>query len=532
MRSKVDRRIPIYLFFLFCAIYILSSSFRIDSGDGELMYRVAESIATGNGFAIAMEPRTADSFGAWGEIEPVEQFKGGDGYGLYGKDGRYYAKYGLGWSLAAVPFYLLGSFFTGLFPNVTLGFLTRSAVMMLNPLLTAGSCVLFYLLARQLYDLPVSIAMTVMLGFGTIAWYYSKSAFSEPLVMFLLLLAILAVEMDSAALAGISLGGMVLTRQTAVFIVMPVVAWAFYRWWRCKPHHAYSKIVILLVPLAFGQIITWAYNYYRFGDLLEYGYQAVGWDTPMLTGLYSLLLSPGKGLLVFSPLLLLGIIGWPFLKRKDLAWLIIGIGLAYLLPHAMYRDWSGGGGWGPRLLLPIIPVCLLPSGLIIEKWKRSSFGEFALILIMGISIIIQVLGISMNWARHLQRMFDESASPAEYFNRVHYSWIDSPIIGQFQSLREASGLLQNQSSRELLSEFINPDVPTVIIDWQSWAVHMLSFNVPDFWFIYFLFLRIPMEVVLISVLILVIFISAMLVLLQRSISETRDFGFQIKVLEL
>jgi hypothetical protein len=528
MRSKADRLIPIYLFLLFFAIYILSSSFRIDSGDGELMYRVAESIATGNGSAIAMEPRTADSFGAWGEIEPLEQFKGGDGYGLYGKDGRYYAKYGLGWSLAAVPFYLLGSFSSELFPNATIGFLTRSAVMMLNPLLTAGSCVLFYLLARKFYDLPLSITMTVMLGFGTIAWYYSKSAFSEPLVMFLLLLAILAVESDLPTLAGFALGGMLLTRQTAIFIVLPVLAWAFYRWWRCKPHHSYSKIVILLALLAFGQIITWAYNYYRFGDILEYGYQSVGWDTPILTGLYSLLLSSGKGLLVFSPLLLLGIIGWPFFKRKDLAWLILGIGLAYLLPHAMYRDWSGGGGWGPRLLLPIIPVCLLPSGLAIEKWKRNSFGELALILILGTSIIIQVLGISMNWARHLQRVFDESATPAEYFNRVHYSWIDSPIIGQFRSLREASGLLQNQSSRELLSKFVNPDAPTGVFDWQSWAVHVLSFNVPDFWFVYLLFLKVPMDVVFIAVLIPIIFIIAVLILLQRSMSETRNLGLQVE----
>jgi hypothetical protein len=532
MSARSDRSIPIYLFVLFSAIYLLSSSFRIDSGDGEVMYRVAESIAAGNGFAVAVEPRTADSFGAWGETEPVEQFKGGDGYGLYGKDGRYYAKYGLGWSLAAAPFYMIASALSGLVPGVTEGFLTRSFVMMLNPLLTAGSCVLFYLLARKLYELHISITLTVLFGFGTIAWYYAKSAFSEPLVMFLLLAAILAVEMDLTTLAGFALGGMILTRQTAVFIVMPVLVWAFYRWLRCKPSRWFYKIVVFLLPLAFSQLITWTYNYYRFGDILEYGYQRVGWDTPLLTGLYSLLLSPGKGLLIFSPVLLLGIIGWPFIKRKDLAWLILGIGAAYLLPHAMYRDWSGGGGWGPRLLLPIIPVCLLPSGMVIEKWKRNLFGRFALVFILAVSMIIQVLGISMNWARHLQRVFDGSSSPSEYFNRVHYSWVDSPIVGQVQSLREASALLQNQSSREVLAGFVNSDGYNGIIDRQSWAVHLLSFNVPDFWFVYFWFLQTPLTMIILAIIILGILIGAMAVLLQHSISETGNPGFQVELLRL
>ena len=33
-----------------------------------------------------------------------------NGHGVQGKDGRYYSYYGLGWSVLAVPFYMVGKF--------------------------------------------------------------------------------------------------------------------------------------------------------------------------------------------------------------------------------------------------------------------------------------------------------------------------------------------------------------------------------------------------------------------------------------
>lgn len=446
-----DRKIALYLFIFLLSVYLLTASLRIDSGDGETMYRVTYSMITGQGFAIPVEPRTEDTFGPWGIREPVEMFKGGDGYGLWGRDGRYYAKYGLGWSLAAAPFCALGRIIALNLPGVTEGFATRAAVMLLNPLLTAGTSVLLFYLARRFNSKSLAVSIALLYGVFTIAWYYAKSAFSEPLVTLLLLGAILAIERKRFLLAGISLGGMILTRQTAVFLTIPVLLWAIFRVAKDGSGKVPQRLVKIGLPIVLGQMLVWGYNFYRFGNILEYGYIGITWGTPIFLGLYSLLLSPGKGLFVFSPILILGVFGWvTWNRRRDWFFLLAGLFIFQIIPHALYVDWSGGGGWGPRLLLPIVPIILLPAGNILQRWQVKVSGQLALVVLLALSLFIQIMGVSVNWVRHLQRKFDQSDTPEEYFFRVHYNWTDAPIIGQIRSFQETLSLLINPKTLDHL----------------------------------------------------------------------------------
>ena len=488
-----DRHIALSLFLLLFALYLLSASLRIDGGDGERMVGVSYSLVTGQGFAIPVEPLTEDFFGPWGEMQPVEVLKGGDGYGMWGKDGRYYAKYGLGWSLAAAPLCALGRTLAVLLPGATEGFVTRAAVMLLNPLLTAVSGVLVFHLARRFYPASLAATLAVLYGLGTIAWYYAKSAFSEPLVTLLLLGALVAVERGYLTIAGAALGGMVLTRQMALPLAVPVVVWALLRIRRDGWKRLLKSALALLVPLALGQLAVLGYNAMRFGDPLEYGYWGVGWDTPLFLGLYSQLLSPGKGVFVFNPVLLLGVLGWPTLARRrpEWAWLILALVIFHLVPHALYDDWAGGGGWGPRLLLPIVPLVLLPAGEVLQRWQRRQAGQMVVALLVALSLFIQVLGVSVNWARYLQYVLEQSTTTVEYFHRVHYRWADSPILGQVRSLQEVLALMRDPGSREALSVLVNPEQQSSLADWQSGAVGLLSYNVPDFWFVYLWFLGLP-----------------------------------------
>ncbi|MCJ7531619.1 MAG: hypothetical protein MUO64_11390 [Anaerolineales bacterium] len=310
-----DRRVANYLFLFFLFLYILFSSLRIDSSDGETMYRVAYSMVTTRSFAIPVEPLTQGIIGPWGQILPVELFEGGDCYGLWGRDGLYYAKYGLGWSLVATPLCFLGLVAAQFLLAFTEGYISRTAIMFLNPLLTAGTIALIFYLARQFYPTFLAATVGVVYGLGTIAWYYAKSAFSEPLVTLLLLAAIYALNKSNYLVAGIALAVKVLSRPTAILLVLPVLLLASIRIHREKPVSIFKSVVCLLLPLVAGQMSVWGYNAYRFGNPFEYGYRGVGWDTPFLLGLYSLLLSPGDGLLIFSPLLILGITSWFFLIK-------------------------------------------------------------------------------------------------------------------------------------------------------------------------------------------------------------------------
>jgi len=474
-----DRKVGRYLFFLLLAVYLLSASLRIDSGDGETMYRVAYSLATGRGLAVPLV-----------EANLVE---GRTGYGRVGRDGRYYSKYGLGWSLAVAPLCFFGRGVAALLPAVTKGFATRAAVMLFNPLASAAAGVLLFHLARCLYAQRLAVVLALLYALGTIAWYHAKSAFSEPLVVLLLLQAILAVERRRFVAAGLALGGMIVTRQTALLLAVPVASWALTRDREVGLNSLLRRFALLLLPMGLGQLAVLGYNIYRFEDALVSGYGRVSWRVPLLRGLYNQLLSPGKGLFVFMPVLLLGVIGWPalFRRRRDWAWLVLIVVLCYLVPHALYGNWSGGGGWGPRLLLPIVPLLLLPAGGVIRRWQVERIGRVALLALVTVSLLLQVLGISVDWGRHLQRVWDASATPDEYFERVHYHWPDSPIPGQVRSLLEVLSLVARPEGRAALAGLIDSGAELAPFDWQSEAVGLLSFNVPNFWFVQLWFLQVP-----------------------------------------
>ena len=68
-----------------------------------------------------------------------------------------------------------------------------------------------------------------------------------------------------------------------------------------------------------GVVVTLAYNSARFGHPLRFGYEDVGFTTPLLTGMAGLLFEPTKSLLLFAP-------------------------IAVLLPFALWRLWRTIGG--------------------------------------------------------------------------------------------------------------------------------------------------------------------------------------------
>ena len=105
-----------------------------------------------------------------------------------------------------------------------------------------------------------------------------------------------------------------------------------------------------------------AYNFARFGDVANFGYSGTevpqGFTTPILTGLGGLFLHPEKSVLLFAPIVLLGLPALARLFRTDrtAAMLIaahVGITLALA---ATWWDWGGGFTWGPRLFPAVPPI--------------------------------------------------------------------------------------------------------------------------------------------------------------------------------
>jgi hypothetical protein len=170
--------------------------------------------------------------------------------------------------------------------------------------------------------------------------------------------------------------------------------WLAWGWGRQRWRDGLLAIVAWGAPVALWLAGGGAYNWVRFGSVVETGYgdEASEFTEPILTGLTGLLVSPGKGLLWYSPPLLLALVGSRrFARRRpDLALVIAGMFAATLALYSRYYIWDGGGVWGTRFLLPLVPLLLLPAGEVIERvWQPLPYRRLA----TGAVIVVAALGL-------------------------------------------------------------------------------------------------------------------------------------------
>jgi hypothetical protein len=73
--------------------------------------------------------------------------------------------------------------------------------------------------------------------------------------------------------------------------------------------------------------------------------------------------------------------------------------LAWLLALIFYGSWwawDGGWSWGPRFLVPLIPISLLPLGYLPDGrgWR------IATALLIGLGVLVQSLGLLVDHSRY------------------------------------------------------------------------------------------------------------------------------------
>lgn len=127
-----------------------------------------------------------------------------------------------------------------------------------------------------------------------------------------------------------------------------------------------------------------------YASLLGSGVFGIG--VPSLSGLYGLLLSPTRGLLVWFPLLLAVAAALPWacrrLDRAEAAAGLAGLGLVMLM--AGYRNWHGGWFPGPRYLLAVLPLLLVAVVPGLRALRRRPVGR----LVVAVAAL---WGVAASW---------------------------------------------------------------------------------------------------------------------------------------
>ncbi|MDQ3365378.1 MAG: hypothetical protein M3680_08120 [Myxococcota bacterium] len=172
-----------------------------------------------------------------------------------------------------------------------------------------------------------------------------------------------------AFLGGLCLGGAVLVEYTAaVLVVSALLALAL------DPQRRHRLIWVIAGGVA-PALISALWNTISFGApwQLSYGFKAdaamaethsrgvYGIAGPTREGLYGSLLSARRGLFFFAPWLLAGVVGAAWAAAASSvarAWrIVLPVGIAaFALMIGGFADWHGGRAFGPRYLVPVIPV--------------------------------------------------------------------------------------------------------------------------------------------------------------------------------
>ncbi len=438
------------VFLLVLAAYVLTSPGRIDIVDGQVRFDVAYNWLT-VGRPVVRDPWV------------------GRDMGVPGRDGAVYSFYGAPASVLSMPLVWLGLHF-GAHDIQSSQFLFSLTSSIVGALI-APVLFLFYL--ELGVEMRKAFLWTMVASFATLVWPASNTTFDNAQHAFFGLsaayLGFLSMKRDSRklALAGGLMAGILILYQEYFLLVIPALAVSTLSWSSIReellgtgsqtgtgsnskgllsrivteirapftlvqeafrgPGEARSsclRCLCFLLGVTIGLLLSFGYNDLRFGSFFDSGkmrnfsHRHPVWGNP-IAGLLTLLISPGKSVFLYSPPLVLGLMGIRSLwrRRPETAFVIVNASVALILFMSCYAGVGGDWCWGPRFLTILLPLWALTFPFIPTGKVRRE----VVLAIVGAGLLVQAMALSVE----TQRFFFEKGlndyfwaeDPWAYFKR-------------------------------------------------------------------------------------------------------------------
>ncbi|MEK6372488.1 MAG: hypothetical protein AABO58_07300 [Acidobacteriota bacterium] len=273
----------------------------------------------------------------------------------------------------------------------------RSMLSMISASAVTAASVFFFFLAvsRMVQRRSTAIGATLVYAFGTTAFSVAARGMWQhgPSLLFLTIALWLITRDDrlSIALSAIPLGFAVFNRPVNLLLVVPLVTYVLI----CRRRAFLPFAAFAAIP---ASLLAW-YSLHYWGSLKTLGqYPARDLFTGSFpSGLAGLLVSPSRGLLVFTPLFLFSM-AFLFVvlrrPRRDPLLVALGAGvIATILLYAKWYSWWGGTCFGYRLLTECVPALTI---LLAVGWERlfvrSIAARVSVALFAAFSVYVNLLG--------------------------------------------------------------------------------------------------------------------------------------------
>lgn len=364
----------------------------------------------------------------------------------------------------------------------------------INHLFAAGTIVvLFYFYLAIGFGMATAVRWSLVCAFFTQFFVTATSTFYQPFQGFFLFAAMFFAYKAGRshsfihAIASGVLFAVVINIKPSYIILAPAIALLFASWQEARVEIKKQNLMQILLFAIICILGVCFWEFYRSLYIFQ-GRQSgveLAQTTSSVTstvmggsvvkGLLTILVSPGKGAVFFSPILFVGIWGVKELFTSDrlLAIAAAAIAMIWLLGVAQTSFPGGDWCWGPRYLVPAIPVIFLfvPYGYQRLFAARPARGRW----LLAYCLTVQLLGLSLDFHQYFFRNgLDAFFWHDQSFYLTHSQLIERPI-DIMESVKHVNNLDLSGPYRpgpypELLTYAVfgayHPD-RTIMIEWMK-----------------------------------------------------------------
>ena len=258
--------------------------------------------------------------------------------------------------ILAMPFYLMFGI---------------NGCLCLNVILLVASLVIVYQICLCVTEPVFAFTAVLLVAFTSSIRGHAYSFSVDVLGVFMILIALCFLIHERYLWSGVFSGLSVLSRLANLPCVAVFVVWLLFR----KSFRAsFVNYMLGALPIA---CVFFLGNYFMFGNILHTGYsqnaylvagslqivsqQRLFFSSPLLAGILSILFDRANGIIVNTPMFILGVFGmFPLYKKsKDLFWLILLSSSALILFYSTYSGAVALGG-GVRHFYFIVAMSAIP----------------------------------------------------------------------------------------------------------------------------------------------------------------------------
>lgn len=263
------------------------------------------------------------------------------------------------------------------------------------------------------------------LAFATGVWPFSVEVFPHVLSMALALAGVYfvlvytkGVKKSDLALgvAGLALGLATFVEYAAGLFALPILLYLITRESKSSLVSRIANAGTIYFSSFFllaGVGLNFLYNYEIFKNPLKFPQQAFAYGVHFYlayTAIHVLyyLVSPYRGILLYSPVLILGFYGlYRMLRtRSSRADAILFLSLFFLIVifYSSWQDWDGAGGFGPRFLTLGLPFLVIPISFLLSEKSMSMSLRYTFVGLFVVSSLLEGMGAITNFSPAVQNV--------------------------------------------------------------------------------------------------------------------------------